>query len=289
MEWYEAFKTLIALLENIVLHPKNKKYRKVQSTNGSFHRKLGRLPGGLDLLIAVGFREDSVGALVLDEGGTNDVNELVTFLRARLIELKAGLPRVMESAADENLTTRAARSKAKMSARTRAKNRVCGNLDPGKSDKAAGKRLKLKKRNAGSGSSGLTRAMEAQQKKHESMVKSLESEIRALRDKLDNTLPPRQADTIARMGKSSRSRAEKTAGKLGIDATSRRYATAPGSTIGAGSGRIAGSVVDAMLLKEEREETEAEITATLEQSISSGAVRVPMDEAEAKGFKAARR
>ena len=99
MEWYEAFKTLIALLENIVLHPKNKKYRKVQSTNGSFHRKLGRLPGGLDLLIAVGFREDSVGALVLDEGGTNDVNELVTFLSARLIELKAGLPSVMETAA----------------------------------------------------------------------------------------------------------------------------------------------------------------------------------------------
>ena len=50
-EWQEGFATLVALVQNIVVAPTVLKYRKVHSTNAAFHRKLGRLPGGLDMLV----------------------------------------------------------------------------------------------------------------------------------------------------------------------------------------------------------------------------------------------
>ena len=122
-EWHDGFTTLIAIVNNIVLNPKNLKYRKVQSTNAAFHRKLGRLSGGLDMLVALGFREDAMGALTL-EG--DDYESISLFLRARLIELQTGLPNIMTHAADETNTVNAAaalQKKAKSKTMGGVKNR----------------------------------------------------------------------------------------------------------------------------------------------------------------------
>ena len=104
----------------------------------------------------------------------------------------------------------------------------------GKQRRGAGERMS-KKKSATVSSAGNSKILEAQAKKHEHLVNTLETEIKGLRDRLDSTLPPRSADTLARMSKGQRGAMEKTAERLGVDATSRRYASLPGAGVGAGS------------------------------------------------------
>ena len=54
-----ALSTAATLLENILEHPAEEKYRTVRKSNVAFERRLGRFPSGLALLRAVGF-EDAV-------------------------------------------------------------------------------------------------------------------------------------------------------------------------------------------------------------------------------------
>ena len=50
-----ALQTLVKLLDNIVQHPLEEKYRRVKSTNAAFAKRLGQVPHGTDVLQAVGF------------------------------------------------------------------------------------------------------------------------------------------------------------------------------------------------------------------------------------------
>jgi hypothetical protein len=180
------------------------------------------------LQVALGFREDAVGALVL-EGEDHASIEL--FLRARLIELNTGLPHLMHHAADETNETNASRGAHKMKQmkqmKQMKKSRTTGATGAGGSTTMPVRRGK--KKNTAQGTQGTQgtqgRNNAAAQKKHDQLVNTLESEIKALRNKLDNTLPPRQADTIARMSKGGQKTMENTANALGMDATSRRYGT----------------------------------------------------------------
>ena len=50
-----ALQTLVKLLDNIVQHPLEEKYRRIKSTNAAFAKRLGQVPHGTDVLQAVGF------------------------------------------------------------------------------------------------------------------------------------------------------------------------------------------------------------------------------------------
>jgi uncharacterized membrane protein YgcG len=52
-----ALSTAATLLENILEHPAEEKYRTVRHSNNTFQRRLGRFPSGLALLRAVGFED----------------------------------------------------------------------------------------------------------------------------------------------------------------------------------------------------------------------------------------
>lgn len=54
-EYKAALDTLTKLLSNVIQHPMEEKYRKVKKSNAVFHKRLGRLTGASDTLLAVGF------------------------------------------------------------------------------------------------------------------------------------------------------------------------------------------------------------------------------------------
>ncbi|KAH7623759.1 putative Thioredoxin [Nannochloris sp. 'desiccata'] len=64
-----ASKTLAAYVGNIVNNPTEPKYRKIKLSNQSFQSRLGRLPGGRECLLQIGFQERTEAmepVLVLD-------------------------------------------------------------------------------------------------------------------------------------------------------------------------------------------------------------------------------
>ena len=69
-EFLVASKTLAAYVGNIVNNPEDQKYRKIKLSNQNFQAKLGRLPGGKDCLLKIGFQERTEAmepVLVLDQ------------------------------------------------------------------------------------------------------------------------------------------------------------------------------------------------------------------------------
>jgi len=62
-----GLETLIKVLDNIVSHPTEAKYRTLKIANAVFNRKLGGLPGGRACLLAAGFVSDGeAGTLTLE-------------------------------------------------------------------------------------------------------------------------------------------------------------------------------------------------------------------------------
>ena len=60
-----AFSTLHTMLQALLDHPQNPKFRRVRLANTKFAWAVGRFPAGLDLLQAVGFEEAEGGAVLL--------------------------------------------------------------------------------------------------------------------------------------------------------------------------------------------------------------------------------
>jgi Ca2+-binding EF-hand superfamily protein len=90
--WVTATETVVLLLENILKDPKSSKYRKVNITNANFQRRVGQLPGWLELFVAVGFRESSDGNLACPS------DTPLAYLQARKLELETVLPTLKEHA-----------------------------------------------------------------------------------------------------------------------------------------------------------------------------------------------
>lgn len=57
-----ALHTLQTLLGNVAANPREPKYKQVRLGNGAFHRRVGCLPGGMDVLKAAGFVEEPAAA-----------------------------------------------------------------------------------------------------------------------------------------------------------------------------------------------------------------------------------
>ncbi|ETW10294.1 hypothetical protein H310_00634 [Aphanomyces invadans] len=68
-----AKNTLLILLKNICAAPENATYRHINPANEHFHRELGQFPGGLQCLLALGFRP-------LRQGAGSDKNGVIYVL-----------------------------------------------------------------------------------------------------------------------------------------------------------------------------------------------------------------
>mmetsp|Transcript_27037 Transcript_27037/g.41926 ORF Transcript_27037/g.41926 Transcript_27037/m.41926 type:complete len:451 (-) Transcript_27037:138-1490(-) len=55
-----ALSTLLKLVNNVISHPNEEKYRKVKQSNGAFQRRLGGLAGAKELMFSAGFVEETV-------------------------------------------------------------------------------------------------------------------------------------------------------------------------------------------------------------------------------------
>lgn len=83
--WIVALETIMIVIDNVVKHPKDPKYYRINTSNNVFHQKIGHLANAVDILIALGFREDENSALVLP------IDSEVTAIEARKLELEVGL------------------------------------------------------------------------------------------------------------------------------------------------------------------------------------------------------
>ena len=100
-----ATETLFKLLQNVIAHPTEPKYRTLRRANASFASNVGSAKGGIQLLKAAGFVEQSEGddaALVLPEGAGT---ELPTQAKAAL---KAVVKHRMQQKVREGEAKRAA-------------------------------------------------------------------------------------------------------------------------------------------------------------------------------------
>jgi hypothetical protein len=80
--WSEAIETVVRILSNIISNPTEAKFRRLNMTNKVLQSKLVNLPGGVQLLLALGFKENQNGELEIAESLD------IAFLRARRTELE---------------------------------------------------------------------------------------------------------------------------------------------------------------------------------------------------------
>ena len=64
-----ALQSLCTLYEQIQKHPEEVNKRKIKVTNPNFHRDIGRHSGGIELLVAAGFRPTMLPATIDNENG----------------------------------------------------------------------------------------------------------------------------------------------------------------------------------------------------------------------------
>jgi Ca2+-binding EF-hand superfamily protein len=88
-DWHTAVETILLVVRNIIAHPNDSRYYGLNTLNPGFHRRVGRLQGAVQMLVALGFREQE-GELVLSVD--TDVEEL----KARALELEVGLKLLQE-------------------------------------------------------------------------------------------------------------------------------------------------------------------------------------------------
>ncbi|GBG26827.1 NAD-dependent deacetylase sir2E [Hondaea fermentalgiana] len=90
--WLAAMETVVRYLENVLHDPQAPRFRRINIQNETFRRRIGRLQGGIEVLIAAGFRETEESMLLLPEKAS------LPEIKARLVEIKAGIEPLREQA-----------------------------------------------------------------------------------------------------------------------------------------------------------------------------------------------
>jgi len=245
--------TAVFYMENILKSPNDLSVRIINTANLNFQRRIAAFVGGIELLVACGFREDTEsGSLVFPEDGD------LRYLRARKLELETGLGLLQkfarhEATVKENLrhkddkeiakkADRKGRSKSpsKSSSSTRKKisnspSRV--NNKPSSTVLAGSERNGSTLEAANDGNSVKKALIEAkvamdknvqeikqvtERKVRDAELKAeqLAREVQTLHQKLDKTIPRRDASTIARMQQQDKSLMNKAASKFGLQSSS---------------------------------------------------------------------
>ncbi len=81
--WCGAVELAVTYVKNVLQDPKDDKKRRIQATNQKFESTLKIVPGGLDLMTSLGFRENEPGVWTMSSGFD------VPALQARLLELES--------------------------------------------------------------------------------------------------------------------------------------------------------------------------------------------------------
>eukprot|EP00903_Cladosiphon_okamuranus_P006300 g6178.t1 len=237
-------------LGNVLQNPTMGKYRVINTSNAVFLRDVVSVQGGVELMVALGFREDTDGQLILP------METDLTHLAARKLELDAGLSFLRAAAAAATATsanvtvadgipkppnkgtTQSASSRAivPFSAKQRPHEALLQTTggssgDAGKEAVAAGKG----RADESSGRTAVTqarlmreilgrevqsrRAAQAALGKREREVERLQGEVAAFKEKELFTLPIRDALTVARMEDSERASVAQLTSKMGLDMT----------------------------------------------------------------------
>ncbi|GMF15318.1 unnamed protein product [Phytophthora lilii] len=84
-DWRQVVQLAMKCIRNIEAHPQSPRYRELNTATNIFMKVVGRVQGGLELLLSLGFRETDSGTLII--ASDKPLNELA----ARRFELEVGL------------------------------------------------------------------------------------------------------------------------------------------------------------------------------------------------------
>mmetsp|Transcript_38756 Transcript_38756/g.51063 ORF Transcript_38756/g.51063 Transcript_38756/m.51063 type:complete len:428 (-) Transcript_38756:224-1507(-) len=86
-----ALSTLSKIIQNIIDNPMEDKYRSIKRSNAAFQKKIGSIPGGEAIMIAMGFSDPGTGCWTLtpSEAAWNTITSAQSKIKARLDSLPA--------------------------------------------------------------------------------------------------------------------------------------------------------------------------------------------------------
>eukprot|EP00939_MAST-03C_sp_MAST-3C-sp1_P000758 g758.t1 len=106
-QWLRAMEAVATYAKNVLMHPEHspgsERFRTVDPTDPSFRARFRALHdnGGIKLLLACGFRESEDGMLRWQPDRRGRDDDGTSALRARLLEIRAGLPSLRKWVAEE--------------------------------------------------------------------------------------------------------------------------------------------------------------------------------------------
>jgi hypothetical protein len=215
-------KTVITYADNILMNPSQSRYRHISTANSGFTRRIAAVPGGVDLLVAMGFREDAEGSLIFPRTGDLSV------LAARKAELEAGLPDLLKLVenSDEGNCDEAKPSKSrslrkdlpesgaakKSTMRSNPRSALSSSATEQRKLSVTGEKLKKEVQ------SRMRAEADAEKARRESQ--QLRTDVKVLSETLQShiaqTMPARDAVTLLRMAPPARSRTAEVASNMGM-------------------------------------------------------------------------
>ena len=230
--------TAVFYMDNIIKSPSDPTLRIINTSNINFQRRVAAFEGGIELLVACGFREDTEsGNLIFPRDGD------LRYLKARKLELETGLGLLQrfarhEAAVKENLKkkddidSKAKKTKQKgkgsprkgaSNSRTRSKSpekrrgaeRNAGPMttaDNNATKKALIEAKLIMEKNVAEIQAASTAKIREAEKRSEQLAK----EVQDLHAKLDKTVPRRDASTIQRMRNEDKRSMGKAASSFGL-------------------------------------------------------------------------
>ena len=79
-----CLKTCTVYISNVLKDVKEEKYRRINSENEAFKKRVGRIGGGLAILKAVGFHDQDDGTLFMDKVDEELLRETLALLESEL-------------------------------------------------------------------------------------------------------------------------------------------------------------------------------------------------------------
>jgi Ca2+-binding EF-hand superfamily protein/WD40 repeat protein/serine/threonine protein kinase len=225
--WAKAIKAILDIVENILKEeadaaregrPGDPRHRTLSTDAAAFTSKIGPVDGGLELLVALGFREASGGgALHLPRGFD------LQLLRARAVELKAGLSWLARGAhAEKNNASAMKETQAKKIQEDKAAVKAKGNSEAAQAAAAAAKSQEAQSEKAKQSSAALL-FEQRKRREVEKVLSEKEREAAMLRKKLAlrdaaefSELSMRDVVTLMRMEPKERSTVSRMAKALGV-------------------------------------------------------------------------
>lgn len=270
--------TAVVYMTNILASPEDTNLRVINTSNLNFQRRIAAFEGGIDLLLACGFRSDTEsGALVFPPDGD------LRYLKARKLELETGLKMLQrfahhEATVKENLRRKDDRSKSpKKKSKKDSRSKSPKKEKKEKEDKS--RRGKSKEPDATSSSvtnNDMKKALIEAKLKMEKNVQDIKAastakireierkneglakEVQDLYTKLDKTIPRRDASTISRMKADDKKASGKAAATFGLTTSAfktkglggaAKRATSPSKGKGSSRGKKGKTVASTTLKK----------------------------------------